>query len=278
MKSLISKIDPRHFQIAFQLLFLSFGILQLGWDDYGIYFAYAGVALATQFIFQTIKKQPFDYRSPLISALGLCLLLHTSSLYTAATAAFIAIASKYLIQVKGRHIFNPSALGIVAVLAITNSAWISPGQWGTTVVGIFAVSVLGCIVVSRVQRLGTTLSFLGSYAGLMAIYQLVYLGWPVDYFIQTLSTGSLLIFSFFMITDPRTTPLKQGMAVAWGLMVGAVSFYLAAFHFMSTAPIWVLVFAQPLVPVLNAIPGFISRLMYKEPELFQQPIAQISLR
>ena len=252
MRNLPFAPDPRIFQIAFQSAFLLFGLWRFGWNDYALYATYAGVALSLQFGIQRFLHQQFDFRSPLISALGLCLLLHTTSLPTAAFAAAVAIASKYLIRVRGRHIFNPSAFGIVAAICCTPNAWISPGQWGTAAVLVFAVALFGTIVVSKVQRLTTTLAFIGAFGGLMLIRQVFFLGWPMDYFIQTISTGSLLIFSFFMITDPRTTPVDRTSAIVWAAIVGAASFYFASFHFMSTAPVFVLVAAQPLVPLLNA--------------------------
>jgi Na+-translocating ferredoxin:NAD+ oxidoreductase RnfD subunit len=75
----------------------------------------------------------------------------------------------------------------------------------------------------------------------------------MDHFIQSVSTGSLLLFSFFMITDPKTIPNHRLARVLWCIAIAAVSFYLTAFKFMNSAPIFMLVFAQPLVPLLDKI-------------------------
>ena len=45
-------------------------------------------------------------------------------------AAVVTIAGKFLIRVNGKHIFNPTNGGIVAMLLLTNQVWVSPGQWG----------------------------------------------------------------------------------------------------------------------------------------------------
>lgn len=259
--------DPRLFQILFQSCFLLYGILLFGWNEWAHWFTYVGVALGLQAAVQRWRGERFDWKSPLISAFGLCLLLKTPSLAVAAFAAAVAIGSKYVLRANGRHIFNPSALGIVAAIAVSGNAWISPGQWGTAVVLVFAVALFGSIVVTKVQRLGTTLAYLGTFAGLMFARQVLYLGWPLDHFMQTLSTGSLILFSFFMITDPRTTPQRAVPAFLWAAGVGAVAFYCVAFKWMPTAPVWVLVAAQLLVPVIDAAPRWWARLATPRPAL-----------
>ncbi len=260
--------DARYFQIIFQSIFLGYGILYLHWNaEWWLYSTYFGVSIATQFLCSIIfnkkiikifsldwwKKLQMSIPSALISSFGLSLLLKTNHWYIAALAAVISIASKYIIRINGKHIFNPSALGIVAVLYFTGDAWISPGQWGSNIVILFTVLCLGFIVTTKVQKLDVSLAFLGTFAALLFARQIIYLGWPMDFFIQSLSTGSLLLFAFFMITDPKTTPNHSIARIIWSMAVAAVAFYLTAFKFMNGAPMWVLVLAQPLVPVLDKL-------------------------
>ena len=138
-------------------------------------------------------------------------------------------------------------------MLLTGNAWISPGQWGSGIVILFAVMSLGFIIVTKVQKLDISIAFLGTFGLLLFIRQVIYLGWPLDYFVQSISTGSLLLFSFFMITDPKTTPNHRIARIAWSMAVAGVAFYLTTFKFMNGAPLWVLVFAQPLVPVLDRL-------------------------
>jgi enediyne biosynthesis protein E5 len=258
--------DARYFQIIFQCIFLLYGIFSLGWNaDWALYATYLSVSITTQLIAEiilsriknktnpTLTKIKNGIPSAIISSMGLCLLLKTNALSIAALAAFISIASKYIIRINGKHIFNPSALGIVAAVLLTGNAWISPGQWGSGAVILFAVFCLGFIITTRVQKLDTSLAFLFTFGGLLFIRQIIYLGWPIDFFVQSISTGSLLLFSFFMITDPKTTPNHATARIIWSILVAAVAFYLATFKFINTAPIWVLVCMQPLVPLLDKI-------------------------
>ncbi|MEP7143196.1 MAG: RnfABCDGE type electron transport complex subunit D [Ferruginibacter sp.] len=260
--------DARYFQIVFQSVFLSYGIFYLHWNaEWWLYATYFSISIGTQLLCGiAFRKSGLEIFSPnwwiklrmgipsaLISAFGLSLLLKTNHFGIAALAAFVSIFSKYAIRVSGKHIFNPSALGIATMIFFTNDAWISTGQWGSNAILFFAIFSLGFIVVTRVQKLDLSLAFLGTYSGLIFIRQVIFLGWPMDFFIQSISTGSLLLFSFFMISDPKTTPNHSIARIVWATGIAAFAFYLTTFQFVNGAPIWVLVFAQPVVPVLDKI-------------------------
>lgn len=253
--------DARYFQIIFQSIFLSYGILFLHWhNESWLYATYFITGLTVQFVceyFSGKKNVPLLQRlkngipSVLISSFGLSLLLKTNYWWVAVFAAAVSILSKYIFRINGKHIFNPSALGIVAAIYLTGNAWISPGQWGSGAVIMFGVLCFGFIVTTRVQKLDVSLAFLGTFASLLFVRQIIYLGWPMDHFIQSVSTGSLLLFSFFMITDPKTIPDHTAVRIVWCIGIAVVAFYLTAFKFMNVAPIFVLVLAQPLVPILD---------------------------
>ena len=258
-------IDPRYFQFLFQAFFLCYGILFLGWngswDHYSItilgciLFSYLGES------FRNKKWTPFVGNrgfilwgfSALISAMSLCLLLKTNHWYTSLFAAFLTIASKYIFRIGGKHIFNPSGFGIVVTVLLTQDAWLSPGQWGNGIVLFFAVISFGTIVVTKVQKLDSSMAFLISFIGLLFIRQYWVLGWPMDYFIHSITTGSLLLFAFFMISDPKTSPNHPIARILWSTLIAIISFYLAAFHWVNNAPIFVLMALAPLVPLLDKI-------------------------
>ena len=80
------------------------------------------------------------------------------------------------------------------------------------------LGVFGWFVLFRVGRLDTGLTFLATFAGLMFIRSYVYLGWPIDHFWHTLSSGTLLLFAFFMITDPVTTPNHPKARILWSIL------------------------------------------------------------
>ena len=97
--------DPRNYQISVLSTLILLGLFHYGfhlpwWHVVGC----VGATLTTQAVADKIIKRPFDPRSPLISALSLTLLLRTGSVTLSIAAGVIAIASKYLIRWRGKHI------------------------------------------------------------------------------------------------------------------------------------------------------------------------------
>jgi len=263
MAVLSKQRDARYFQMAFQVIFLCYGLLFLHWSaDWLNYICLLSTGLSLQWICDSILAKKIivplhwvsgSWKSALISCFSLCLLLKTNHWCVCVFAAAVTVLGKYLFRYQGKHIFNPSALGIVAAVYFTSDAWISPGQWGSNMVLFFGIICLGFIVVTRVQKLDVSLAFLGTFAALLFARQIMYLGWSMDFFMQSISTGSLLLFSFFMISDPKTTPNHPAARIIWSICVAAIAFYLSTFKFINGAPIWVLVFAQLLVPLLDHV-------------------------
>ncbi len=255
-------LDPRYFQVIFQAIFLAYGIFFLHWSaDWLHYCISIGGCLVFQYSADSMKAKcflrPHEFDrwgfSVLISAMSLCLLLKVNHWYVSLLAAFITVASKYVFRFNHKHIFNPSAIGIVATILITKDAWLSPGQWGSNAVVFFGAVTLGTIVVTRVQKLDVSLAFLLTFVGLLYWRQVYVLGWPLDHFMHSISTGSLLLFTFFMISDPRTSPNHPVARIIWAVGIAAVAFYLATFKWKYNTAIWVLVAAAPLVPLLDKL-------------------------
>jgi Na+-transporting NADH:ubiquinone oxidoreductase subunit NqrB len=263
---LSARKDPRYVQIFFQLVLLLYGNYRLDWDySPRFYLIYIGASFFFFLLAEGLQGRlhnsipgcreriRYGWPSVIISSLGLCLLLRTQRWEIALLASGITILSKYLIRIEGRHVFNPSALGIAATITCTGEAWFNPGQWGSGATIFFLVLLTGLTLVSRIHRAGIGLVFLGAFMLFLFLRQMVYLRWPADFFLQSVSTGSLLVFSFFMITDPKTIPDRSLPRIIWAIAVAALAFYLATFRFVQGAPLWALVILQPLVPLLNRI-------------------------
>ena len=125
-------LDPRLYQIGALSGLLAYGLLVL---DLEVRPARAALVLAAvlavQYCCTRLWRLPaYDPKSALISGLSLCLLLRTNSEALALLAAVIAVLGKFVLRVRGKHVFNPTNLAIV-VLLLTGQAWVSPGQWGS---------------------------------------------------------------------------------------------------------------------------------------------------
>ena len=105
----------------------------------------------SQFLCAQVWRLPrFDPKSALISGLSLCLLLRTNSLWLAAVAGVVTIASKSLLRWNGKHLFNPTNFGLVLMMLCTGGeVWVSPGQSGNAAFLGFLLACLGGWVVHR---------------------------------------------------------------------------------------------------------------------------------
>ncbi len=249
--------DPRYYQIAVLAGLLTYGTFVLEFDlrPWQIPLTLI-VALFTQWACSRIWKLPaFDPRSALISALSLCLLLRVDAWWVAAAAAVAAIASKFVIHVGRKHIFNPTNGAIVLMLLVTPAAWLSPGQWGSVAFFAFLMACLGGLVAYRALRSDVALAFIVVYAALM-FGRSWYLGEPMTIPMRRLESGGLLLFTFFMISDPRTTPDHPVARVLFGALVACVGWYIQFRLFRTNGIIWSLALCAPLVPVLDRwLPG-----------------------
>lgn len=253
MKQLFN--DPRLFQILFLSSFLCFGLFALQWE---INIISLFTLLAACIIFQSIaikyyKLPTYSLLSALISSLGLILLIRANNIETYILAGFLAIASKFIFRYQKVHFFNPVNFAIITTILITGDAWISPGQWGSAGNYILIVGVFSWLVLKRVKQLYNSLIFLGVLFLCEYFYLNLHLGWPIDFVLHKFTNGALLLFSFFMITDPRTTPQNPIVRSAWSATIAIISFCLIEFQFINAAPFWVLFFISPLTPIINSI-------------------------
>jgi Na+-transporting NADH:ubiquinone oxidoreductase subunit NqrB len=246
--------DPRHFQILALSLLLVFN---LGWLDFGalpLNSALAiGSALATQALCSRLFGLPhIDLRSPLITGLSLSLLLRADEPWLHAAAAAIAIASKFVLRIDGKHIWNPAGFAIVALLLTSSGVWISPGQWGTALWFAALVAFLAILVLHAARRADIALFFLGSHAALL-LARALWLGDPLVIPLHQLQSGSLLIFALFMISDPRTSPDSRLGRFLFAFAVAALGHYMAFFMQMRPALYLALIALSPLTLLIDRI-------------------------
>ncbi|MEM8934339.1 MAG: DUF2330 domain-containing protein, partial [Acidobacteriota bacterium] len=212
-----------------------------------------GVALGVQWSGTRAVGLPrFDPRSPLISALSLTLLLRVDAWWPAALAAAVAIGSKFLVRVGGKHVFNPANVGIVLAVLLTDRAWISPGQWGSATLFALLLGGFGLLVVHRAERFDVPLTFLLAWAGVL-FGRAAWLGDPWAIPAHQLQSGAVLVFAFFMISDPKTTPDRRLARIVWVIGVALVAGWLRFEHQVRAAPIWALVGCAPCVPLIDRL-------------------------
>ncbi|MBD1906712.1 MULTISPECIES: RnfABCDGE type electron transport complex subunit D [Cyanophyceae] len=258
--------DIRDYQILFLTSFLVLGISTRDWTlRPDLILVVIVTCLVTQWLATSIKQnllketesttnapvQP-SFRSALITALGLSLLLRADNYTTMILAGSLAISSKFIFQTNNKHFFNPANFGIISVLILTPDAWVSPGQWGDDWWYALLFAGTGGMILKRVGRWDTTAAFLCSYALLEAIRN-IWLGWTWDVFFHRLTSGSLLLFALFMITDPRSIPNARISRLIWAISIAVLTFILRNQFFVSTAVFWALFALAPLTVIWDLV-------------------------
>jgi Na+-translocating ferredoxin:NAD+ oxidoreductase RnfD subunit len=162
-----------------------------------------------------------------------------------AVVAGLALLSKYVIKYRGSHVFNPSNLGLVLAFVLLGSSRVEPLDfwWAplTNPAMILAYAVIivgGLLITRRLKLLGLAASFwlaLAAGVGLLAASgHCINTRWsfaPVcgtDFARTIVTSPEVLVFLFFMITDPKTVPTGQVGRVVFGVLVAAVSTLLMA--------------------------------------------------
>ncbi|HYE31239.1 MAG TPA: RnfABCDGE type electron transport complex subunit D [Methylomirabilota bacterium] len=250
--------DPRDYQIAALSLLLLYGLFQL---DFQVSIAQIGVTLASTLIFQFLCSRAVhlarvEFKSAMISGLSLCLLLRTNHLWLVPAAAALAIGTKFFIRLKGGHLFNPTNIAIVALLIVaSDKAWVSPGQWGNFAFFAFLMLCLGSLVVTRAARADVTVAFLIFHCGIL-FARSAWLNEPLAIPFHRIQNGALLLFAFFMISDPKTTPESRPGRIIFAFLVALGGAYVQFKLFRQNGLLWSLAFCSLATPLLNFLfPG-----------------------
>ena len=169
---------------------------------------------------------------------------YTGDWHLFAMIAGLSLLTKYVIRYRGSHVFNPSNIGLVVAFVVLGSARAEPLDfwWAPLNLPMIAAYVViiagGLLITRRLHLLGLAATFwvaLAAGVGVLAgSGHCMTANWsftPVcgaDFWRVVVTSPEVLIFLFFMITDPKTVPVGQVGRVAFGFLVAVVSTLLMA--------------------------------------------------
>jgi Na+-translocating ferredoxin:NAD+ oxidoreductase RnfD subunit len=107
-------------------------------------------------------------------------------------------------------------------------------------------------VLTRARRAETTIAFLCAYA-LLLFGRAIWLGDPLTIPLHQMQNGALLLFAFFMISDPKTTPDTSVGRIFYAMLVASVAFTIQFIFYQPHGPIIALILTAPLVPVIDFV-------------------------
>ena len=204
----LAGIDPRY--LIAGLITLVLLVAQLRYHMVGGYQRLAvalAACVATEALLSWfVRGKVVNLQSAYISGISLTLLIKPqgAALWPFVLGGFLAIASKYVLQYRGTHLWNPTNFAITALLLVAASkVSVLSHQWGNDVATNLVIWTFGLVIASRVKVLHITLAYVGAFFVLNAARAML-LGQPVLPEIAPITGPMYQLFVFFMITDPRT--------------------------------------------------------------------------
>jgi enediyne biosynthesis protein E5 len=181
---------------------LSFGVLES--------YTRTGLAIVTAIAAELLMARLTYGRWPhpasaYITGISVGILVRSPFLWPYALASLISITSKYVLRIKGRHLWNPSNLGVSAVLFLAPaSVSLLSIQWGNNIWPMVVIWTLGSVIVWRAGRLHISATYVASFLFFSFVRSAI-TGNPWLANVAPITGPMYQLFIFFMVTDPKTT-------------------------------------------------------------------------
>jgi Na+-translocating ferredoxin:NAD+ oxidoreductase RnfD subunit len=181
---------------------LTFGFL----ESYTRTLLAIGASVAMELILgrMALGKWP-NLASAYITGISIGILVRSPAFWPYVLCAMISITSKYAIRWHGRHIWNPSNLGVSALffLAPESAAGLSV-QWGNTIWPMLIIWLFGALIIWRLKRFHICATYVATFLALSAVRSYLK-GDPWLAAVSPITGPMYQLYIFFMITDPKTT-------------------------------------------------------------------------
>ena len=183
--------------------------------------------------------------SAYISGISIGILVRSPVLWPFALGAALSVLSKYVLRLRGRHLWNPSNFGICVLLFLVPWA-VAPlsVQWGNNLLPMLVIWTIGLATVWRVGRAHITLAYLASFLVFAVIRSLI-TGHTLLAEVAPLTGPMYQLFALFMVTDPKTTLSSKRGSVVVAVLVAAVEMALRLLEIVY-APFYALFIVGPL--------------------------------
>ncbi len=206
-------------------------ILLVGNASFGILEGYQKtlLAIATSIAAELLLGRVFLRKWPhpasaYISGISVGILLRSPAYWPYALCAALSITSKYVLRMRGRHIWNPSNFGICALLFLASASVAGLSiQWGNNFAAVVVIWVLGSLILWRARRFHITAVYVISFL-LLGLLRAHITGDPWQSEISPITGPMYQLFIFFMITDPKTTVRSRSGQCVVAFVVAFVEF------------------------------------------------------
>ena len=183
--------------------------------------------------------------SAYITGISVGILVRSPFLWPYFFASLISIASKYVLRLNGRHIWNPSNLGVSAVLFLApHTVTLLSIQWGNNIWPMLVIWLLGSVIVWRVGRLHVSAAYVASFV-VFGLLRSGVTGVPWQAALAPITGPMYQLFIFFMVTDPKVSVRSRSGQVVVVVLVALVEMLLRLQEVIY-APFYALFLVGPL--------------------------------
>jgi enediyne biosynthesis protein E5 len=225
---------------------LSYGILESYWQT--------ALAIVSSIVMELVLARLVTSRWPslasaYITGISVGILIRSPALWPYVLCSLISITSKYAIRWRGRHLWNPSNLGVSALLFLAPESVASLSvHWGNSLWPMLVIWCLGSLIIWRLRRFHICATYVASFLVFSWVRSAV-TGDPWLAEVAPITGPMYQLFVFFMITDPKTTVRTKSGQCAVAFAVALVEMILRLNRVIH-APYYALFLVGP---VANAI-------------------------
>ncbi|HTH72597.1 MAG TPA: RnfABCDGE type electron transport complex subunit D [Candidatus Pristimantibacillus sp.] len=181
------------------------------------------VCMVTNEVFARTYKAPTNFESAYITALILALIItpkiNGDQIMFYAAAGGLAMASKYMLAIHKRHIFNPAAIAV----ALTAFGFGQSASWWIGTVSMLPYVVIGgLLIVRKVRRFTMIISFMAAVWVSTIVVSLAGHHDVLANLQKTALHSSIWFLAFVMLTEPLTSPATKAKQMWYGFIVGAI--------------------------------------------------------
>jgi Na+-translocating ferredoxin:NAD+ oxidoreductase RnfD subunit len=232
-------------------------ILAAGQVSFGFLESYSRTALAilialvTELVIGRLFWGQWPHlASGYVSGISVGILVRSPAFWPYALCSALSITSKYVLRVKGRHLWNPSNFGICVLLLLAPDVVASLSvQWGNFLLPMLVVWILGSVIIWQVKRFHICATYVVSFV-LFAYMRSWITGHPFLAEVAPITGPMYQLFIFFMITDPKTTVQTTGGQCVVVFLVALVEMIMRL-HESVYAPLYALFLVGPAANLIE---------------------------
>jgi Na+-translocating ferredoxin:NAD+ oxidoreductase RnfD subunit len=216
--------DPRTILFTFLTAYTIYALItpsfSRSWQEIAL--TMSTCIIVDYFFLRFYKRVNIFPTSGMICSYGIFLMCDSPHIWIYSLLAFLAIFIKHFITYNNKHIFNPNNVALViGILLLDDKMTIVGGTWGGSTVLAIIIMILGGFLIFKANRVHVVLAFLITFI-FLAIIRSQLMKTPLLWTMLPLTGPSFFLFTFYMITDPKTSPNNSYEQIFFGTILAII--------------------------------------------------------